>query len=364
MILKNAKIINYDQTINNSDIIIENGFIKEIIIKDGNPKIIVIPGFIDVHIHGYNNEDIYSKHSLNAMSQKLHQVGTTTFFPTIMTNSIKRIKNTIKIISSVKKDNPMIAGIHLEGPFISKEKSGAHPKEFIIDGTLSNIKKIIDDSTDIVRKITFDPKNVTKGFIKYLLKNKIVMSIGHSILKDYEADLAIKNGASSITHLWNAMSGIQNRNQGIVSSFFKNKDIFGELICDGLHVDDFALELTLKNNINKIILISDAIKIAGLKDGDYILDNNQVTKKNKLIFHSKTKTIMGSSISIQDALKYLKKFNINENDLVRISSYNQSINMNLKNVGQIVTNYYANINILDLNYNLVDTLLKGKSWKS
>ncbi|MCR8613292.1 MAG: N-acetylglucosamine-6-phosphate deacetylase [Mycoplasma sp.] len=364
MLINNVKIVNAFETINNADILIENGIITKITRKDGEGTKIVIPGFIDTHIHGFNGYRVMKdKESIEQMSLHLAKNGTTSFFPTVMTGKFKKIISSIQDAVNAKSLGAIIEGIHMEGPFISKVKKGAHDERYIIPPNKNQLEEMVIASKNKIRKMTYAPELSNSEFNEYAIKNNIVLSIGHSNANFEQATNDFKKYATSATHLWNAMSTIQNRNEGIVAATFLDDKTYAELIGDSFHVDKKTIEITFKNlGPNRIILVSDSLEAAGLPDGEYISGGMPVIKEGIKITIKGTETIAGSATCIYDQFLFLSKEGVSLEDLVKISSYNASKNLSLKKLGEIKEGNFANINILDKNLALLETIIKGNKF--
>jgi N-acetylglucosamine-6-phosphate deacetylase len=202
MLLKNIKIINHDHIIENADILIENGLIKTITTKAGKSSQVVVPGFIDSHIHGFNGYDVMdSPEALRIISKALSKFGVTSFLPTIMTNSLDNLNIALSNIAITKVEGAKILGIHMEGPFFGLARKGAQNPKYLIKGNVEILKQFIKSSQNFIKKISFDPLVCDLDLIKLMVQNNIVPIVGHSDATLEETNLALKAGATSCTHL-------------------------------------------------------------------------------------------------------------------------------------------------------------------
>ena len=281
MLLENIKIINHNKIIENSNIEIENGIIKKIIPQTGVGKFIAVPGFIDTHIHGFlGNDAMDGTKGIENISKALGKHGTSAFFPTLMTSSFENIVDKIKQATKAKSLGAKIAGLHLEGPFISLEKKGAHDEKYIKSATDKDLKEVLLAAKGMLKKITIAPESLKEDQLKLLIDHGVMPSLGHSNIDGKTAKKYINKGALSATHLWNAMSGVANRKPGLVEACLNSEKVFAEIICDLIHVDEEAINLTIAaKKTNRIISVTDAIRSAGLDDGDFKSGGLDVTKK-------------------------------------------------------------------------------------
>lgn len=359
--LENVKIINHDQVIENAIIEINGSKISKITPIDGQAEHIVVPGFIDVHIHGFMGKDnMEGKQAVEYISSELKKVGTTSFLPTAMTQDVSIIKKALKDISEAKSSGAKILGIHLEGPFISHEKKGAHDEQFLLKPTKELIDEFYEASNKTLKKMTIAPELFSVDLLKHLTSLGIVGSIGHTNGTSDDVLKAISGGASSCTHLWNAMTGVANRTPGIVEGILLEENIYAELICDLIHVDKEAINLSVKTKgTNRIIATTDALKAAGMPDGDSISGGLEVTKKGLYITLKGTNVLAGSGATMLDNFKNLIKLRYDIKDVVAMTSYNAAKNLKV-DLGQLKEGKEADLIIMDKNFNIKEVLVKGE----
>ena len=366
MKINNVKIITHKEIIENADIEFLNGVIKSINHKPGKGKKTLIPGFIDTHIHGFGGHDAMDGvESIKEIIKAVSQNGTTSYFPTVMTASWDKIIESIKNIVILKKElGSIIAGIHLEGPFISFEKKGAHDENHIIKPTVKLIKELGDASNGMLKKITIAPEVLSKEIADLLIQYNIAPTIGHGNATAKQTRKAIEHGASACTHLWNAMTGVSNRNPGMVEVILQSDEVYAELITDLIHVDEEAIGLSIKSKgVKRIVIITDAIRPAGLKNGFYKSGGLDVEKKGNLITLKGTKTIAGSGATMHDNFKNMLNLGYDIKDVVRMTSYNAAMSMQLKNTGAIKIGNFADLILLDKKMKIKKVFIHGKEVK-
>ncbi|MEM8720248.1 MAG: N-acetylglucosamine-6-phosphate deacetylase [Cyanobacteria bacterium P01_G01_bin.39] len=217
-----------------------------------------------------------------------HQ-GVDGFLPTIVTTSVAKIGRSLETIAQFmtiqenSQNTAKILGVHLEGPFLNYQKRGAHPEQHLLALTIDNLKRVLGDYSQIVKVMTLAPELDHKGeAISYLRNQNITVSLGHSLATATEAQQAFEQGASMVTHAFNAMPGLHHRQPGLLGTAIVNNDVYCGLIADGNHVCPTMLEIILRasNYAQGIFLVSDALSPMGLPDGVYPWDKRQITVNN------------------------------------------------------------------------------------
>lgn len=367
----NGKVILKDQVVN-SNLYIENDSICEIsnrVPKD--EKIIdakgqyVSPGFIDLHTHGRGGSDsMYASfEDINTISKAHLKTGVTSFLPTTMTMSIDATSKAIQNIvdHQNKVEGSSILGVHMEGPFFNMKYKGAQPEEFMIAPTSDNFNKLSAGNTKIVKKMSLAPElEGASELIEYLVKEDIVVSMGHTNGTYEDAKHAIEKGARSGTHTYNAMTPLTHRSPGVVGAIMEDSRVYAELILDGIHVTYPAAKvLLLAKGDDKVALITDSIEASGLQDGEYKLGNQPVFVKDGSA-RLKDGTLAGSILAMNKAVyNAYKHLRVPIYIAVKLASLNPATSLHRYDIGEIAVNKKADIILFDeeLNINLV--MLKG-----
>lgn len=355
-------VICFDETIqhilhkNNFD----EGTVEEVIDANGN---YVLPGFIDVHIHGYQRADVMDGtiESLKQIARGIAANGVTSFLPTTMTMSEEKIRTALSAIKESMNgkimDGAQILGAHMEGPYISKDYEGAQPDRFIVSPT----DAIIKDYLDVVKVVTLAPEvNGAMTLIRDY-SHRIRFSMGHSKATYKIGMEAIKEGASSITHLFNAMSGLHHRELGLVGIAF-TQDIYAEIIADGIHTKPELFQIIFENiGAEKLLLITDCIEAGGMDDGDFSLGEHSVHVENGKCT-LKDGTLAGSTLKLNDAFIYfMKQVNGSMTELLPSVTMNQAKYLGIDNrKGSLEVKKDADIVLMDREYKIMKTIVKGE----
>lgn len=382
LLLKNVEIYMETGIIENGYIKIENDKIAEIGSMerpssfDNYEEIVlpdhftVIPGLIDVHIHGVDGADVMdgTTEALEKMSSALPKEGTTSFLATTMTQSQEAIERALINVSEYIEDQSSsnkaeVLGLHLEGPFVNKQMAGAQPIQYIINPEVSLFEKWQKLANGHIKLVTLAPE-VDGGLelVRYLKETGVIASIGHSKSTYEEVSTAIDAGATHATHLFNQMSGLHHREPGVVGAVFLREELKAELISDGIHVKPEVVKLAYKMvGSDRLILITDSMRAKCLKNGTYDLGGQDVTVRDGKAVLSDG-TLAGSILKLGEALKNMMEFTgCTLSDVVQMGSVNPAKQLNVfDRKGSIAVGKDADLVVLNENYDVYVTLCKGK----
>ncbi|WP_123052910.1 N-acetylglucosamine-6-phosphate deacetylase [Clostridium sp. JN-1] len=374
--IKAKKIYCEDRILENAVIVVKDGIIEDIIEGEYDGKLTnildlreynIIPGLIDLHIHGANGFDTMDANfkSLNEISKYLAGKGITSFLPTTVTDNIEKIKNAvINIHNSIGRvEGAEILGSYVEGPYITKEHKGSHPEDLIRDVDIAEIEELIQASQNTIKVMTIAPekKNAKEG-IKYLRKKGIQVSMGHTSATYDEAIEAIKYGANVAVHTFNGMRGFKHREPGILGAVLTEDEVFCEVICDLVHVHPAAIDLLLRcKKTGKVVLMSDSMRAAGLEDGKYMLGALKVIVKDH-IARVESGSLAGSTTNILNCVKNMvEKVGVNSVEAVNMASLNPSKLLGVDDViGSLRKGKKANFAVINDNFEVFKTIINGQ----
>ena len=285
--------------------------------------------------------------------------GTTGLLPTTVTAPIAGIRATIDRVKRV--DHPAILGMHIEGPFISKERKGAQNPGYILDPSIEKFNELVRGHEDFIKIVTLAHERAGADDLIFRIKEiGAVPSLGHSDASYEEATAAIERGIGLFTHMFNAMREFHHRAPGAVGAGLTS-DITVELIADGIHVHPGAMKLLYKaKGPARICLITDAISAAGLEDGEYQLGGLQVFVKDATD-RLADGTIAGSTLTMDRAVKvFMEATGCSLPEAVKAASLNQARLLGIADrKGSIAVRKDADLVIFDADFNIHYTIIGG-----
>lgn len=328
-------------------------------------------GFIDIHTHGGWGKDCMEA-TVSAIETicKYHlYTGTTTFVPTTMTAGIEDINAALDNIRKYDGKYARIAGVHLEGPYLAKKSAGAHPPRLLISPKDSD--RFVWDNADIVKRVTLAPNlDGAAEFCKRATKSGIQVSMGHDDSIDDEIYACISAGANSVTHMYNCTSRPSRRSTpkkhlGLTEVGLIEDKVVAEVIADGRHVPDKLFQMIYKIKGSKgICLVSDSLSIAGMPEGDYYLGSGESKQRIRIddgvAILPDLNTYAGSITPVGAMVGRLYRQGYDLGECVDMCTKTPARLLGLKNIGDIAVGMVGDINILDGDGAVVDTLLGGK----
>jgi N-acetylglucosamine-6-phosphate deacetylase len=291
-----------------------------------------IPGFIDVHIHGAGGHDVMeaSTTALRVITRKVTQFGTTSLLATTVTASpedtcraVEGIAQYITQQHASPASRAEVLGIHFEGPFISKERRGVHPAQWIQLPSAEMLDRFLQAAAGNARLMTIAPEVLGAApCIEAAQKAGLVISIGHTDATYEQARFAIACGARSATHMYNAMRPFSHRDPGVIGAVLTSPEINAELIADGVHVEEGAIKLLLQaKGAERVILVSDGLSATGMPDGKYMLGDFEVTVSNG-VCRNAAGILAGSTLTLDRALRNIVNLGVPLRDAVRMLTLN------------------------------------------
>lgn len=373
---KNAKAYIEGKGIITTDILFKDGKIAKIAenideideVLPYSSDQVILPGFIDQHIHGADNFDAMdgSVHALSKIANALVREGTTGFLATTMTQSPENILKAMQAVKDYTAKNPedgaKVLGIHLEGPFISTKHVGAQPIEYVASPDVEVFKNYNEASGNNIKIVSLAPEvEGADKLINYLNENGIVASSGHTDAGYKDMEKAVKNGLKNVTHTYNAQKALHHRDIGTVGSAMTFDELNCEAICDLIHLSAPAIKLLIKNKPHdKVTLITDSMRAKYLPDGISELGGQEVIVKNGEA-RLNNGALAGSILKMNDAIRNLVlSCDVKFTDAVDFATINPAKNLGLDDtIGSIKVGKNADFTVLDEEFNVCLTVRNG-----
>lgn len=358
--------------------VIENGFIRydekiiaidhmEKFVEQGEKIIdgfgtVLIPGMIDIHIHGAYDVDAMDADpsSMVRLSKEMMKEGVTTFFPTTMTQSHSNIKNALSSLKEAKELGSHFECIHLEGPFVNKNRAGAQPLEYIVNPDVGLFREWQDAAGGLIKLVTYAPEvEGANELEEEFHRTGVIGTVGHSdaIGADFEG-----KPITHATHLYNQMRPMHHREVGTVGHVLLDDNVMVEVIPDGIHIHPDMVKLAYRlKGAKKISVITDAMRAKGLADGEYELGGQPVfVKENSARLADGT--LAGSILKMDDAFRNIMKFTgCTPEEAVQMTSVNQADEFGLVNKGALEAGKDADFVQMTNDFYVINTTRLGKS---
>lgn len=369
MLLIHANYLDEDFRLVQGDIEIEDGIIlrvgkdlprkEEDLAVDCAGSYTVVPGFVDVHIHGCAGADTCdaTREALEAMAAFLLAHGVTSFCPTTMTTSRETIQAAL-LAAKDMMDHPMeggarVVGVNMEGPFIAKERKGAQKEEDILPPDFPLFQRFYEESGGIVRLVDVAPEQ--PGGLDFVEKASqlCTVSIAHTTADYDQAKAAFDKGVTHATHLFNAMSGLHHRKPGVVGAVFDDSRVRGELICDGFHIHPAVLRAAFRLLGDRALIVSDSMRANGMPEGEaFDLGGQMVTvHQGKALLPDGT--IAGSVTNLHQEIKNLVSFGVPFEQAVKAATLIPARAIGLDGeIGSIAPGKRADLVVLDENLDI------------
>jgi len=334
-------------------------------IDTGN--MIVVPGFIEPHIHGCGGVDVMegTYEALNTVSRVLAHHGTTSFLPTTVSSSVEVLTSAVQGIGKLIGETFAGArplGIHLEGPFINPNKRGTHKSANVRNPDIQLFREWTAASGSAIRLLTLAPELPGAAELTEEAKrSEVRVAMGHSNASFDEAQAAANHGVCYAVHTFNAMRELTHRDPGIVGSVLSDDRVFAEIIADGVHVAPAVIKFFARaKRAERILLVSDAISATGMPDGEYRLGMGTVTVAGGVCRDNENR-LAGSTLTQDIALKnFLVWTGFSLQDALRALTHNPATALGLRGKGVLEVGADADITVLDASLRVMKTFVGGK----
>ena len=330
----------------------------------------IAPGLIDTHIHGFGGfgTDDATTESVVEMSRLLADYGVTAFNPTLYPAEPKVMLQAVRRVAAAigKESGAKIMGLHLEGPFISPERLGVQRPETLSPVDLSFMEQLWEASGGRIVNMTVAPelKNM-RELALFCVKKGIILQAGHTNANYENMVEGMQVGILHTTHLFNAMSRLDHRNPNAVGAVLIHPEMSCEIIADGVHVHPDLFTLLRRDKpIDKIVLVTDALKPTEQATGPFIANGEEVVLRDG-VFHRKIDDVIaGSSLTMIRGIRNLVRFGFSLEDAVKTASTNPAQVMRFSRKGTIIPGNEADMVVFDNQFQVLATVVGGNLKKN
>ena len=372
--LTGARVFDGESIHNGLAVVIDGSRIGEVVAVENLPKSIekrvlkaglLVPGFIDVQVNGGGGALLNDNPTVNTVrriAESHRKFGTTGMLPTVITDAPEILSKAITAVKAARTENiPGVLGIHIEGPFLDKERKGAHEARFIREMTEADVAQIANADCGSIM-LTLAPNRVAPALITSLAGKGVLVSLGHSEANVAEVTKALASGARAFTHVFNAMSQLNGREPGMVGAALSDLNSFCGLIADGYHVHDAALKVAFAAKPHShIMLVTDAMPTAAGGPDSFELQGRKIHLKNGKL-QLDDNTLAGSNLTMDEAVRYcVERLGVAVEDALRMASLNPAAFLRRDHeLGRIKPGYLASLVHLNDDLRVLETWIDGK----
>lgn len=381
MIIKNVKVYQEDQTFKEGEICIRDGvFVGNADAQEGEEILdgegcYAIPGMIDLHFHGCMGYDFCdgTKEAIREIARYEASIGVTAIAPATMTLPVPELEHILSVAAAYRKKTEAekaaayneadLVGVNMEGPFISKAKKGAQDERNIIPCDAEIFRRFQRAADGLVSFIGIAPEEPGATAFVHEVKDEVNVSLAHTNSDYAHAMAAFEAGANHAVHLYNAMPPFSHRAPGVVGAVSDSEQVMAELICDGVHVDPAVVRATFKMlGADRMILISDSMRAAGMPDGQYTLGGLDVKVLGNHATLVSDGALAGSVTTLPDCMRIaVKQMGIPLETAVACATANPARSLGIyEQYGSITPGKHGNVVLLDEELRLKGVMKDGK----
>ena len=381
MIIDHVKVFTEDKKFTDGGIVIKNGTIEQVYTEGKRPQtedevldgkgMYAIPGLIDLHFHGCKGDDFCdgSRDAIARIAEYEASVGVTAIAPATMTLPVEELEQILRVAAEYKKGphskkEADFVGINMEGPFISPAKKDAQDERNIIPCDVKVCERFLEVSEGLVKFMGIAPEK-SENAVSFIeaVKDKVNVSLAHTNA-DYDTAMAAFNaGADHAVHLYNAMPAFTHRAPGVIGAVYDSKHVMAEIICDGVHIHPSMVRAAFKMmGADRMILISDSMRAAGMPDGSYTLGGLDVNVVGNRATLASDGAIAGSVTNLMDCMKTaVKTMNIPLETAVACATINPAKSLGIDaEYGSIRAGKKAHIVLMDQELNVQQVIKDGE----
>jgi N-acetylglucosamine-6-phosphate deacetylase len=323
----------------------------------------LVPGFVDAHVHGGGGASFTeaTDRALTTVVEAHLAQGTTTMMASLVTDTVPALESTVRALADATREG-VLAGVHLEGPWLSRHHAGAHDVSLLRDPAAPDVQRLLEAGDGVVRMVTVAPE-LPGGLdaIRRVVGAGVVAAVGHTDATYDVARAALDAGASVGTHLFNAMRGLHHREPGPPTALLEHPDAFVELVSDGVHVHPAVLRLAMNAKPHQALLVTDAMAAAAAEDGEYRLGPMAVQVRDGVARLAGSGAIAGSTLTMAAAVRYaVQVAGLPLPDVVRAATTTPATMLGLSRVGALRPGYRADLVALDEDLRVARVMRAGR----
>lgn len=328
---------------------------------------LVVPGFIDMHVHGGGGASYLDAEQVADAATFHLRHGTTTTLASLVTASPGELIAGVRALADATRAG-VVAGIHLEGPWLSAARCGAHDATQMRDPAPGELDDVLTAGAGAIRMVTLAPeRRGSAEAIRRFVDAGVVVAVGHTAANYEQTQQAIALGATVGTHLFNAMPSLHHRDPGPVLALLEHPDVTVEVIADGVHVHPAMVGAVIRTaGPDRVALITDAIAAAGCADGAYRLGAVPIEVESGVARVSSTSTIAGSTATMDRLFRAVAQLGPDPDaalaDAVRMTSATPARALGLDRVGTLRDGYAADLVVLDRELRVSAVMVRG-DWR-
>jgi N-acetylglucosamine-6-phosphate deacetylase len=340
------------------DVEVADGVVSRVGIEGSPGKGIAVPGFVDLQVNGFGGVDFLDADAdgYRRAGAALLECGVTAYLPTFITSPERQLVAAMREVP-VDEQRPRILGMHLEGPFLSPTRLGAHEASSRRDPDLALLDRLLDAAP--VRVMTLAPElGGAEHLIDRLLERGVAVSLGHSDATAEQANAAFDRGARSVTHVFNAMRPLLHRDPGIVGAALARDDVIVTIILDGIHLAPETARVVWHAASGRVALITDAVAAAGVADGAYSFGNFDVLARDGTV-RGPDGVLAGTVLTMIEAVRNLHALGATLEEAVDAATSTPARVLGDPSLGRLGVGLPADIVVLDDRLDIERVLVAG-----
>jgi len=344
------------------DVEIADGAVAGYGLASANGRGIAVPGFVDLQVNGFAGVDLLDADTdgYARAGDALLETGVTAYVPTFITAEETRLVDALRAVPKSSGDGPRILGVHLEGPFLSATRIGAHPVELRRDPDVALAARLVEPGPVVLMTIAPELPGASE-LVTFLHERGIVVSCGHSDATASEAHAVFDQGVATVTHLFNAMRPLGHRDPGIVGAALARPDVIVQIIVDGVHLAPEVVQLVWRAGAGRVALVTDAIAAAGAGDGPFRLGDIEVEVRDGAARRADDGVLAGSVVTMIEAVRNLHALGVPLERALDAASSVPARVLGSTAVGRIERGAAADIVVLDDELQIERVLVAGNT---